>query len=44
MDRRPGPRSSCARWDSVQKMPKEIITTMKTYCEFGIFQHGQEAA
>ena len=39
-------------WDSVgfdevadlQKMPKEVITTMKTYCESGTFQRGQEAA
>src|SRR3984893_3528597 len=28
----------------LQKMPKEVITTMKTYCESGIFQRGQEAA
>ena len=27
----------------LQKMPKEIITTMKTYCESGTFQRGQEA-
>jgi ATP-dependent Lon protease len=27
----------------LQKMPKEVITTMKTYCESGIFQRGQEA-
>jgi ATP-dependent Lon protease len=25
-------------------MPKEVITTMKTYCESGTFQRGQEAA
>ena len=25
------------------KMPKEVITTMKTYCESGTFQRGQEA-
>lgn len=38
-------------WDMVgfdevadlQKMPKEVITTMKTYCESGTFQRGQEA-
>jgi ATP-dependent Lon protease len=28
----------------LQKMPKEVITTMKTYCESGAFQRGQEAA
>ena len=28
----------------LQKMPKEVITTMKTYCESGSFQRGQEAA
>jgi ATP-dependent Lon protease len=28
----------------LQKMPKEVITTMKTYCESGTFQRGQEAA
>ena len=28
----------------LEKMPKEVITTMKTYCEFGAFQRGQEAA
>ena len=28
----------------LQKMPKEIITTMKTYCESGTFQRGHEAA
>jgi ATP-dependent Lon protease len=27
----------------LQKMPKEIITTMKTYCESGTFQRGQES-
>lgn len=27
----------------LQKMPKEVITTMKTYCESGQFQRGQEA-
>ena len=39
-----------AIWDVVgfdevadlQKMPKEVITTMKTYCESGTFQRGQE--
>jgi ATP-dependent Lon protease len=28
----------------LQKMPKEVITTMKTYCESGTFQRGREAA
>src|SRR4051812_17939236 len=28
----------------LQKMPKEVITMMKTYCESGTFQRGQEAA
>lgn len=28
----------------LQKMPREVITTMKTYCESGVFQRGQEAA
>jgi ATP-dependent Lon protease len=27
----------------LQKMPKEVITTMKTYCESGTFQRGPEA-
>jgi len=27
----------------LQKMPKEVITTLKTYCESGTFQRGQEA-
>jgi ATP-dependent Lon protease len=27
----------------LQKMPKEVITTMKTYCESGTFQRGHEA-
>src|SRR6266702_2089080 len=27
----------------LEKMPKEVITTMKTYCESGSFQRGQEA-
>jgi ATP-dependent Lon protease len=27
----------------LQKMPKEIVTTLKTYCESGQFQRGQEA-
>jgi hypothetical protein len=27
-----------------QKMPKEVITTMKTFCESGTFQRGHEAA
>src|SRR5713101_6437394 len=26
----------------LQKMPKEVITTMKTFCESGTFQRGQE--
>ncbi len=26
----------------LQKMPKEVITTMKTFCESGSFQRGQE--
>ncbi|GAH57419.1 unnamed protein product, partial [marine sediment metagenome] len=38
-------------WDMVafdevadlQKMPKEVITTLKTYCESGTFQRGKEA-
>ncbi len=38
-------------WDAVafdevadlQKMPKEVITTLKTYCESGQFQRGKEA-
>ncbi|MCG8407733.1 MAG: protease Lon-related BREX system protein BrxL [Phycisphaerales bacterium] len=40
-----------AIWDVVafdevadlQKMPKEVITTLKTYCESGIFQRGKES-
>ncbi|HKI18516.1 MAG TPA: protease Lon-related BREX system protein BrxL, partial [Isosphaeraceae bacterium] len=27
----------------LQKMPKEVITTLKTYCESGTFQRGKEA-
>ena len=27
----------------LQKMPKEVVTTMKTYCESGTYQRGQEA-
>ena len=27
----------------LEKMPKEVITTLKTYCESGQFQRGQEA-
>ena len=27
----------------LQNMPKEVITTMKTYCESGTYQRGQEA-
>ncbi|MEJ5330224.1 MAG: protease Lon-related BREX system protein BrxL [Desulfobaccales bacterium] len=38
-------------WDAVafdevadlQKMPKEVITTLKTYCESGVFARGKEA-
>lgn len=38
-------------WDAIgfdevadlQKMPKEVITTMKTYCESGQFQRGQDS-
>ncbi|WP_374713554.1 protease Lon-related BREX system protein BrxL [Symbiobacterium terraclitae] len=40
-----------ALWDAVafdevadlQKMPKEVITTLKTYCESGTFARGKEA-
>jgi len=28
----------------LQKMPKEVVTTMKTYCESGVYQRGSEAA
>lgn len=28
----------------LQKMPKEVVTTLKTYCESGRFQRGQEEA
>jgi ATP-dependent Lon protease len=28
----------------LQKMPREVITTLKTYCESGQFQRGSEAA
>jgi ATP-dependent Lon protease len=28
----------------LQKMPREVITTMKTYCESGTYQRGTEAA
>jgi ATP-dependent Lon protease len=28
----------------LEKMPREVITTMKTYCESGTYQRGQEAA
>src|SRR6478609_3006175 len=28
----------------LQKMPKEVITTMKTYCESGSYQRGSESA
>src|SRR5262249_17397290 len=28
----------------LEKMPKEVITTMKPYCESGTYQRGQEAA
>ena len=27
----------------LQKIPKEVVTTLKTYCESGMFQRGQEA-
>ncbi len=27
----------------LQKMPKEVVTTMKTFCESGTYQRGQEA-
>jgi ATP-dependent Lon protease len=27
----------------LQSMPKEVITTLKTYCESGQFQRGKEA-
>jgi ATP-dependent Lon protease len=27
----------------LQKMPKEVITTLKTYCESGMFQRGKDA-
>ena len=27
----------------LQKMPKEVITTLKTYCESGTFQRGKDA-
>ena len=38
-------------WDSVafdevadlQKMPKEVVTTLKTYCESGTFARGKES-
>jgi ATP-dependent Lon protease len=41
-----------AIWDAIafdeiadlQKMPREVITTLKTYCESGQFQRGREAA
>jgi len=40
-----------AMWDAVafdevadlQKMPKEVVTTLKTYCESGTFARGKEA-
>ena len=28
----------------LQKMPKEVVTTMKTYCESGSYQRGHESA
>ena len=28
----------------LQRMPKEVVTTMKTYCESGTYQRGTEAA
>src|SRR5438552_12215228 len=38
-------------WDSIafdevadlQKMPKEVVTTLKTYCESGMFARGKDA-
>ena len=27
----------------LQKMPKEVITTLKTYCESGMFQRGKDS-
>ena len=38
-------------WDAVafdevadlQKMPKEVVTTLKTYCESGTFARGKDA-
>ena len=38
-------------WDAIafdevadlQKMPKEVVTTLKTYCESGTFARGKEA-
>src|SRR2546421_2652840 len=49
---RGGQKGMVQIWDVVgfdevadlQKMPKEVITTMKTYCESGQFQRGREAA
>src|SRR5438132_5676341 len=49
---RGGQKGMVQIWDVVgfaevavlQKMPKEVITTMKTYCESGIFQRGPEGA
>ena len=40
---RSGTSSGSTRSADLQKMPKEVITTMKTYCESGTFQRGQEA-
>jgi ATP-dependent Lon protease len=49
---RGGQKGMVQIWDVVgfdevadlQKMPKEVITTMKTYCESGTFQRGPEGA
>jgi ATP-dependent Lon protease len=45
------PKGMVTIWDVVafdevadmEKMPKEVITTLKTYCESGTFQRGKEA-
>src|SRR5438093_2569128 len=49
---RGGQKGMVQIWDVVgfdevadlEKMPKEVITTMKTYCESGTFQRGPESA
>src|SRR5438874_2507913 len=49
---RGGQKGMVQIWDVVgfdevadlQRMPKEVITTMKTYCESGAFQRGPEGA